>query len=247
MLQQGAYTCCCSTRTRPRGACRRSFRTHEHWRAGARRRNGTRTSSLTEHGCRSTSGVSGKDSKVHKKGFVHLGHRYFRGVLRPADHRQLVLWVLFWRNPPLKVIYSYGLGVEVKKDIDLDDGEQKVYGGVLSRRGDVGVTVPPLRHDWVYKIITIPRRSPQPSQARSTNTNAPTTNDQPTHSACSGPGVGPIRLNQACNQLIRLAKLYMLQARRVGAKVLHRSPTYLLCVGRLSATLLSVGRLSGDC
>jgi hypothetical protein len=111
--------------------------------------------------------------------------------------------------------------------------------------------VPPLRHDWVYKIITIPRRSLQPLQAESTphNNNKRTATERPTNAqrVSSGPGVGPIRLNQACNQLIRLAKLYMLQTRRVGAKVLHRSPTYLLCVGRLSATLLSVGRLSGDC
>ena len=74
--------------------------------------------------------VSGKDSKINKKGFVHLGHRYFRGALCLMKYPQLSMWVMFWRNPVLKVIYSYGLGVEVKKDIDLEDGEQKVlaYG-----------------------------------------------------------------------------------------------------------------------
>ena len=44
------------------------------------------------------------------------------------------------------------------------------HATVLSRRGDIGVTVPPLRHAWVYRIITIPRRSLQPPQAESQRT-----------------------------------------------------------------------------
>ena len=74
--------------------------------------------------------VSGKDSKVNKRGFVHLGHRYFRGELRTMNHPQLLLWVMFWRHPLLKIIYSFGLGVRAKAGVELEDGEQRVlaYG-----------------------------------------------------------------------------------------------------------------------
>jgi hypothetical protein len=89
--------------------------------------------------------VSGRHSKVHKRGFVHLGHRYFRGEFKPAEHPQLIMWVLFWRNPLLKVVYSYGLGVKATRDIPLEDGEQKVlaYGLPDSHDGEryKGLTV----------------------------------------------------------------------------------------------------------
>ena len=74
---------------------------------------------------------NGRDSKTNRLPLVCNGHRLVKGDVEARElPMQFHLWVQFWRDPALRVVYSYGLGVRATQDMQASEEEPRIlaYG-----------------------------------------------------------------------------------------------------------------------
>ena len=74
---------------------------------------------------------NGRDSKANRRPLVCNGHRLVQGDVKTREVPvQFHLWVQFWRDASLRVVYTYGLGVRAAQAMEATEEEPRIlaYG-----------------------------------------------------------------------------------------------------------------------